>query len=106
MTIQMAVIKLVCVAEKAVITSSRTALIPARQLAAGQLIEMEKCKGSPRQSWKSSWLLDQSLPDADPPLGGFPENSASLPLFADPLHCDLLLFNLVFDLNSPAQRVG
>ena len=44
----MAVIELVRVAEKAVITGGRTTLIPARHLVAGHLVKMQKPEGGPR----------------------------------------------------------
>jgi hypothetical protein len=48
MAIEMAVIELVCIAEKAVIAGSRTALIPTRYLIAGHIVEMEEVECGPR----------------------------------------------------------
>jgi hypothetical protein len=106
MAIEMTMIELVCIAEKAVIAGSRTAFIPARQFVAGDLVEMEKPQRGPRQFRDGTRLLDQPFPDADAALGGLPENYAPVPFSADPLDRDFLLFDLVLDLNSPAQRVG
>ena len=106
MAIEMAVIELVCIAEKAVITGSRTALIPTRHLIAGHIVEMEKAECSPRQFWKRGRFLDQPFPDADAALGGLPENYASLPVPTDPLDSNFLLLDLILDLNGPTQRIG
>src|ERR1700730_797962 len=106
MAIEMTVIELVCIAEKAIITSSRTALIPTRHLIAGHVVEMEEAECSPRQFWKRGRFLDQPFPDADAPLGGLPENYASLPVPPDPLNSNFLLLDLILDLNGPTQRIG
>src|SRR6266446_5278824 len=106
MAIEMAVIELVCITEKAVITGSWTAVIPTRYLIASHLIEVEKSEGSPCQFRKRARLFDQPFPDADASLGSLPENYASVLASADPLDRDFLLFDLVLDLNSPTQRIG
>jgi len=48
MAIEMAVIELVCIAEKAVTAGSRTALIPTLYLMAGHIVEMEEAECGPR----------------------------------------------------------
>jgi hypothetical protein len=80
MTIEMAVIELVCIAETAVITGGRTALIPTWHHIAGHIVEVEEAERSPRQFRKGGRFLDQPFPDADAALGSLPENYASLPV--------------------------
>jgi hypothetical protein len=58
MAIEMAMVELICVAEKAVVARGRTAFIPARQFVAGDLVEMEKPQRGPRQFRDGTRLLD------------------------------------------------
>jgi len=86
--VEVAVLELVGIAQKAVVTGCRTALGPARLFVAGGGIEMQKIERGPREPGKGTALLDQPFPDADTAFGRLPAARRTLgTLRAGPRFC-------------------
>src|SRR5215469_2014157 len=103
MPIEMAMIELIGVTEKAVIARCRAALGPARHLLARGRAKMQQAERRPREPGKGAGLLDQPLPDADPAFGRLPENDPPLLLAGNQLDLDFLLLDLVIELDRTPQ---
>jgi hypothetical protein len=67
MTIEMAIIELVCIAEKAVITGSRAALMPTRHIIAGHIVEFAEAECSPPVLERRSVPLSAAPKTSMPP---------------------------------------
>jgi hypothetical protein len=106
MSIEVPVIGLIRIAQKAIVAGCCAPLFPIWEgLTAGR-IKVKDFEGTTSQFFELARFSDKALPDSNAALRRFPKQEIFIVVTSNQFNFDLSLFDLVFDLQCAAKRIG
>ena len=106
MSIEMPMIWLIGIAQKAIIAGCCTPLFPIWQCLTTRRIKVKDFERANSQFSELARFSDKAFPDANAALRRLPKQEVFILLASNQLDCDLSLFDLIFELQCPAKRIG